>query len=145
MNIKNIKQLIIPTLVVALSACHKEETMDISPAKFAVGQLITSDTLTGTVKGTLQSGKTYYFRSDIRINKGDTLLMLEGSKLIALGDGKTTATSPQISCSGTFISLGSPNNHNFITVPDNCALPALLVKNGGVPSRPARDGTLIPA
>jgi hypothetical protein len=73
--------------------------------------------LTGTVKGTLQSGKTYYFRTDITVNAGDTLLMLEGSRLIALGDGKSTTTSPQITCNGTFISLGTPNNHNFITVP----------------------------
>jgi hypothetical protein len=92
--------------------------VDISPAKLGVGQTITSDTLSGTVKGTLQSGKTYYFRTDITVNAGDTLLMLEGSRLIALGDGKSTATSPQITCNGTFISLGTANNHNFITVPN---------------------------
>lgn len=134
MKLKNIKQLLIPALALSSSACHKEETMDISQAKYSVGQLITSDTLTGTVKGTLQSGKTYYFRSDIRINKGDTLLMLEGSKLIALGDGKTTATSPQITCSGTFISLGSPNNHNFITVSDNLRTTSSIGKGywGGI-------------
>src|SRR5689334_24664940 len=45
--------------------------------------------------------------SDLTINKGDTLLMLEGSKLIAIGDGKSPTTSPQITCSGTFISLRS--------------------------------------
>lgn len=113
-NIKNIISLILPVLV--LGACHKEEIVDISTARISAGQFITTDTLTGTIKGTLQSGKTYYFSSDIVINAGDTLLMLEGSKLIALGDGKSTATSPQITCNGTFISLGTPNNHNFITV-----------------------------
>jgi hypothetical protein len=119
MNTINIKQLIsivIPTLV--LSACHKEEIVDISTAKISSGQTITSDTLSGTVKGSLQSGKTYYFKTDILVNAGDTLLMLEGSKLIALGDGKSTATSPQITCNGTFISLGTATNHNFITVSD---------------------------
>ncbi|MBO9204157.1 MULTISPECIES: right-handed parallel beta-helix repeat-containing protein [Niastella] len=118
MNTINIKHLIIPTIALALAACHKEEMVDISPAKLSAGQAITSDTLTGSVKGVLQSGRTYYFRTDITVNAGDTLLMMEGSKLIALGDGKTTATSPQITCNGTFISLGTPNNHNFITVPD---------------------------
>ena len=99
-----------------LCGCHKEEIVNISTANISAGQTITSDTLSGTVKGTLQSGKTYYFKSDIIVNAGDTLLMLEGSKLIALGDGKSTATSPQITCNGTFISLGTANNHNFITV-----------------------------
>ncbi|HTD92405.1 MAG TPA: right-handed parallel beta-helix repeat-containing protein, partial [Chitinophagaceae bacterium] len=100
------------------SGCHKEETVRISTANTAAGQTITSDTLSGTVKGTLASGRTYYFHSDIVINQGDTLLMQEGSHLIAIGDGKSTATSPQITCNGTFISIGSPADHNFITVPD---------------------------
>lgn len=112
--IKHILSITIPAL--ALGACHKEEIVDVSTARISAGQTITTDTLTGTIKGTLQSGKTYYFKSDIVINAGDTLLMLEGSRLIALGDGKSTETSPQISCNGTFISLGTPNNHNFITV-----------------------------
>lgn len=112
--IKNILKITIPTLL--LGSCHKEEIVDISTARISAGQTITTDTLTGSIKGTMQSGKTYYFKSDIVINAGDTLLMLEGSKLIALGDGKSTATSPQITCNGTFISLGTANNHNFITV-----------------------------
>lgn len=112
--IKHILSITIPVL--ALTACHKEEIVDISTARISAGQAITTDTLKGTIKGTLQSGKTYYFSSDIVINAGDTLLMLEGSKLIALGDGKSSETSPQITCNGTFISLGTPNNHNFITV-----------------------------
>src|ERR1044072_6679533 len=112
--IKHILGIALPVLI--LTACHKEEIVDISTARISAGQTITTDTLSGTIKGTLQSGKTYYFKSDIVINAGDTLLMLEGSKLIALGDGKSTTTSPQITCNGTFISLGTPNNHNFITV-----------------------------
>ena len=134
MNIKNINQLFVAVLLTGMAACHKEETIDISAPKLSAGQTITSDTLTGTIKGTLQSGKTYYFRSDIRINHGDTLLMLEGSKLIALGDGKSTATSPQITCNGTFISLGTPNNHNFITVPVDLRKPASIGKGlwGGI-------------
>jgi hypothetical protein len=111
-----IKHTFFITVAALMCSCHKEEIVDISTAKIQVGQAITTDSLVGTVKGTLQSGKTYYFRSDIIINKGDTLLMQEGSKLIALGDGKSTATSPQITCNGTFISLGTANNHNFITV-----------------------------
>ncbi len=102
-----------------LGACHKEETVHVSPAKKEVSHPITTDTLTGAVKGTLLSGKTYYFSSDITINHGDTVLMEEGTKLIAIGDGKSWQTSPQITCNGTFISLGTADNNNFITIPDD--------------------------
>ncbi len=108
-----------PLLCIVLllfTACHKEEAVNVSTAKIDAGQAITSDTLTGSVKGTLLSGKTYYFRTDITVNRGDTLLMQAGSRLIALGDGTSTENSPQISVNGTFISLGTEDNQNFITV-----------------------------
>lgn len=121
-------------LAVALCACHKEETVNISTANISAGQTITTDTLTGSVKGTLLTGKTYYFKSDITINQGDTLLLQEGTKLLAIGDGKSTATSPQITCNGTFISLGTSTNHNFITVPNDQRTTANIGKGfwGGI-------------
>jgi hypothetical protein len=106
-------------VIILLAACHKEETVHISPKKVYISQPITSDSLTGAIKGTLLSGKSYYFSKDIIINKGDTVLMQEGARLIAIGDGKTAATSPQVTCNGTFISLGTPEHNNFITVPDD--------------------------
>lgn len=120
--------------IIASGACHKAEIVSVSQASISAGQGITSDTLTGTIKGTLLSGKTYYFRTDITVNKGDTLLMQAGSRLIAMGDGKSTVTSPQITCNGTFISLGTPDNHNFITVPDNQRSAASINKGlwGGI-------------
>jgi hypothetical protein len=104
--------------LVCLAACHKAEELNVSPRKVTASHPITSDTLTGSVAGTLLSGKTYYFSADITINSGDTLLMEPGSRLIAIGDGKTTATSPQITCNGSFISLGTAANQNYITVTD---------------------------
>jgi hypothetical protein len=62
------------------------------------------------------SGKTYYFATDVTVNDGDTLLMQSGVKLIALGDGASAATSPQLSIHGTFVSLGTKENPNYITV-----------------------------
>jgi hypothetical protein len=119
-SIKTLQHIIsIAIPAICFAACHKEEDVTISAAKITVGQAITSDTLTGSIKGTMLSGKTYYFKTDITINHGDTVLMQEGTKLIALGDGKSTATSPQITCNGTFISLGTEDNHNFITVLDS--------------------------
>jgi len=97
-------------------ACHKEENARISQPVVQVGSIIKSDTLSGNVKGTLSSGKTYYFASNITVNGGDTLLMQAGSKLIALGDGKTYQTAPEIFVHGTFISLGTQANPNYITV-----------------------------
>ncbi|HLA58214.1 MAG TPA: hypothetical protein VK622_05620 [Puia sp.] len=101
------------------SACHKEEQVNISAAEISSGQPITSDSLIGSVKGTLLSGKTYYFSKNITINQGDTLLMQSGSRLIAIGDGLSTETSPQITCNGSFISLGTSTSQNYITVSDN--------------------------
>ncbi len=106
-------------IILFLSACHKEENVEVSTAKISVGQGITSDTLSGSVKGTLIGGKTYYFSTDITVNAGDTLLMQAGAKLITLGDGSSTEKSPQITVNGTFFSLGTKDNQNFITVPDN--------------------------
>ena len=115
---KKILNQIIGTLALAvvLSACHQKEVVNISRAQVQTANPITSDTLKGTVKGTLLSGKTYYFKSDITVNDGDTLLLQNGVHLIALGDGLTAATSPEIFVHGTFISLGTKDQPNYITV-----------------------------
>lgn len=105
-------------LALSLAACHKEAKIYVSPKLVEASHPITTDTLTGTVSGTLVAGKTYYFRTDITVNAKDTLYMQPGSKLISLGDGLSTATSPQITCNGTFISVGTPDANNYITVPD---------------------------
>lgn len=104
---------IILGLVVLLAACHKSEDVYVSPKLVVASHPITSDSLKGSISGTLLTGKTYYFSSDITINAHDTLLMQAGSKLLAVG-----TASPQITCNGTFISLGTADNNNYITVPD---------------------------
>lgn len=108
--------MMLACLAVLLSACHKSEIVNISQAVVKTANPITSDTLSGTLKGTLLKGKTYYFKSNLTVNDGDTLLLQEGVHLIALGDGKTAATAPEILVHGTFISLGTKQNPNFITV-----------------------------
>lgn len=105
-----------------MSACHKSEVKDIAQPVVHLSSPITSDTLKGTVKGTMLAGKTYYFKSDITINDGDTLQMQAGVKLIAIGDGKTSATSPEIIVHGTFISLGTQDQPNWITVANSSEL-----------------------
>ena len=72
--------------IVALTvfSCKKSDNTVISTPEKQVGQTITSDTLKGSVKGTMTSGKTYYFSSQVTVNAGDTLLMQSGVKLLSL-------------------------------------------------------------
>jgi hypothetical protein len=114
--------LTVATAVFFATACHKAEIAKISQPVTQVGAIITSDTLKGTVKGTMLSGKTYYFSSNITVNGGDTLLMQPGTKLIALGDGTTYQTAPEIFVHGTFISLGTQAQPNYITVANAATL-----------------------
>jgi hypothetical protein len=125
-NILN-QSLIVLCLAFTLSACHQKEIVNISAPLIQTANAIKSDTLKGTVKGTLLSGKTYYFKSDITVNDGDTLLLQSGVKLIALGDGLTPETSPEIFMHGTFISLGTKDAPNYITVKNAADLHAQAV------------------
>src|SRR6201996_1685905 len=114
--------ILVAAAAILSASCHKVEVAKISQPVVQVGNIIKSDTLSGSVKGTLLSGKTYYFASNITVNGGDTLLMQPGSKLIALGDGTTAATAPEIFVHGTFISLGTQQNQNYITVSNSANL-----------------------
>jgi hypothetical protein len=98
----------------ALSSCKKDKIEEpvISTPQFQSGVSISSDTLSGSVKGTMLAGKTYYFDSQITINAGDTLVMQAGVKLLSLNP------AAQILVKGAFISLGSMENPNWITGKD---------------------------
>ncbi|MGY3052274.1 hypothetical protein ACVWYG_000464 [Pedobacter sp. UYEF25] len=99
-------------------ACHKQEILTLSIPVVQTGSLITSENLPGgSIKGTLESGKTYYFDKDITVNDGDTLLLQSGVTLIAVGDGSKD-NAPQINVHGTLISLGTREKPNYITVAD---------------------------
>src|ERR1700743_517637 len=113
---KHLNILIAAAILMLAGACHKAENAKLSQPSVQAGNIIKTDTLSGSVKGTLLAGKTYYFASNITVNGGDTLLMQAGTKLIALGDGLTDATGPEIFVHGTFISLGTQENQNYITV-----------------------------
>ncbi len=116
---KNISSVVLFFMsLVLLGSCHKEEELKLSVPVVQTGALISSENLPGgSLKGTLQSKKTYYFDKDITINDGDTLLMQSGVTLVALGDGSKDK-APQINVHGTFISLGTKESPNYITVTD---------------------------
>lgn len=147
--------LIIAGFGLFVTACHKEEIVKISAPLVESPNAITTDTLKGTIKGTLLSGKTYYFKSDITVNDGDTLMLQSGVHLIAIGDGLTAATSPEIFMHGTFISLGTKDSPNYITVQNAADLhtqaaaqdytKALLGWWGGITCTPAAATTSNPS
>ena len=110
---------------VMLASCKKNKTATpvISTPQFQAGATISKDTLSGSVKGTMVSGKTYYFSDAITINAGDTLVMQAGVKLLALNP------NAQIIVKGSFISLGSKDNPNWITGKDAYNSPATYKLN----------------
>lgn len=99
-------------IAMTVFSCSKSDNTVISVPEKQIGLTIESDTLTGSVKGTMLKGKTYYFSSQVTINEGDTLLMQSGVKLLSL-DPKA-----QIIVKGAFISLGTQENPNWITGKD---------------------------
>ena len=109
---------------IAFSSCKKtEEVAEISTPQFQAGQTITGDTLKGSVKGTMQSGKTYYFYNQVTINAGDTLVMQSGVKLLSL------SPNAQLIVKGAFVSLGTKNDPNWITGKDAYLNPSLYKLN----------------
>ena len=112
-------------VAIAFSSCKKtEEVAEISTPQFQAGQTITSDTLRGAVKGTLQTNKTYYFDNQVFINAGDTLVMQSGVKLLALN------VNAQLIVKGSFVSLGSKDNPNWITGQSAYLSPSTYKING---------------
>jgi hypothetical protein len=70
-----------------------------------------SDTLHGTIKGTLLAGKTYYMDSAVTINAGDTLFIQSGVTINVIN------SYAFFHVNGTFISIGTSTAPNWITVP----------------------------
>ena len=89
------------------TSCKKDST-DISTPPVVIGQAVSDATpLSGSLKGTMLSGKTYTMGDNITVNAGDTLLMQPGVTL-KVKRGKT------IWVKGVFISLGTKDKPNFI-------------------------------
>lgn len=100
---------ILALAAIAISSCSTSESSNVSVPQFKAGTAITGETLTGSVKGTMESGKTYYFSSKVTINAKDTLVMQSGVKLLA------TNPAAELIVKGVFISLGTKEKPNWIT------------------------------
>jgi hypothetical protein len=90
-----------------LSSCAKKDVTEVSVPPLVIGTPVSdAGTVTGSVKGTMLTGKTYTC-DDITINAGDTLLLQPGVT-VKMNKGKT------IWVKGTLISLGTKTQPSFI-------------------------------
>ncbi|MDR3652305.1 MAG: hypothetical protein P4L34_04960 [Paludibacter sp.] len=88
------------------TSCTEKAVISTPPV--VVGSAVSdASPLSGSVKGTMLSGKTYTISGDITVNAGDTLLLQPGVT-VKVGRGKT------ILVKGVFISLGTKTSPNYI-------------------------------
>ncbi len=117
-----IRNLFAASTVVAalifLASCSSKENTKVSTPQFKASATVSKDTLSGSVKGTMTTGKTYYFSSTVTINAGDTLVMQSGVKLLSLNP------AAMLIVNGVFISLGTKAAPNWITGVDAYNNPA---------------------
>ncbi|HTR28678.1 MAG TPA: hypothetical protein VMH27_05380 [Puia sp.] len=117
-------------------ACSKKgQSVAISSQEFMAGSYIHSgDTLNSSsgsngraIKGTLQSGQTYYLASDYAdatINSGDTLVVQSGVNVLVVGPSSGTSMigteghAPALVVNGTLLCLGSKANPILFSVAD---------------------------
>ena len=134
---KAIISALIAGTIFLLSSCSKsgKQQVTVSGQQFQAGSYIQAgDTLNSkngsngrTIKGTLQSGQTYYLCSlyaDATINSGDTLVVQSGVKVLVVGPSSgagavgTQDHSPGIVVNGSFLCLGTKAQPNLFTVGD---------------------------
>jgi len=97
--------------VSAISSCTKSDTSNVSQAQIQVGQPVSSTApLSGSIKGTMQAGKTYTISGDVTINAGDTLLIQKGVTV-------NVTNASAVIVHGTLVSLGTKDAPVTITDP----------------------------
>ena len=127
--------LVITCFILYSCGKHSDQSVTVSNQQFTAGSYIQAgDTLNSkngsngrSIKGTLQSGKTYYLSSlytDATINSGDTLVVQNGVSVLVVGPNSgagaigTQDHAPGIVVNGTFLCLGTKDNPNWFTVAD---------------------------
>ena len=96
--------------IMLFAACKKNDSTTVSQPPLQIGQAVSDAApLSGAIKGTMLTGKTYTINGDVIVNKGDTLLLQKGVTI-------NFATKANFTVAGTFISLGTSDAPNWITV-----------------------------
>lgn len=72
--------------------------------------------LSGQMRGTLESGKTYFITGDLIIPEGEEIVAEEGVTIIV--ESNPNQIGYEITNNGTFVSLGTQQNPNLISVPE---------------------------
>jgi hypothetical protein len=102
---------------VLLASCSSTSpTATVSVPQPTVGKGLVGDTLSSISTSTFLSGNhTYYFKANVVVPAGDTLLLQKGINLVAVWDSSAAnPASPEIDVEGTFISLGTSDAPNYI-------------------------------
>jgi hypothetical protein len=133
MKTQFIRLLSLIALTGMLGACKKSSPgVNIRTGTVTAGAVVSdASPLSGSVKGTMATGKTYTVSSDITVNKGDTLLLQPGVT-VNMGAGTN------IIVKGTLLSLGTKTQPNFITAAN---MTRNDVPGASVASDPAYAGT----
>lgn len=95
-------------LLISLSACSK--STNITGGGKKTSKTITSTSLSGHIKGTMTTGKTYTVTGDIYVDKGDTLMVQPGVTVNVLHDATFFVN-------GYIFSMGTQNNPITFTAP----------------------------
>jgi hypothetical protein len=104
--------ILVGIALILLNSCKKlaEEKVNIYKAPILIAQPISDAVpLCGAQKGTMLSGKTYTVGCDVIVNVGDTLLLQPGVHI-------NVSSNAAIIVKGIFISNGTKDNPNWITV-----------------------------
>jgi hypothetical protein len=101
--------LAVLVLAIFLSCNKQDDTFTVSQPNISAGTAVSdASPLCGTIKGTMLTGKTYTIGCDVIVNRGDTLLLQPGVTI-------KIAAKASITVKGTFISLGSQAQPNWIS------------------------------
>jgi hypothetical protein len=107
---KNIYTIVLALfLAAAFVACKNSSSVNGPSENSKVSHPITSDTLTGNIRGTLLAGKTYYVKDSITVLAGDTLASQEGVTLYMLNN-------PTVFVQGNLIIEGTQSKQVYLTV-----------------------------
>lgn len=110
------------TLSFLFTACSSDDngTNVVIDDPVEPGDIVTIDEstveLSGQMRGTLLSGKTYFITGDLIIPEGEEIIAEEGVTIIV--ESSSTGIGYEITNNGTFASLGTEQNPNLISVPE---------------------------